>query len=84
MPRYAALHRYWDDIPPVEVSVAAYLRIGMFNPHRPSQFRTVDSRGLPIVDKDGKPLPPTLDEKPGTLEDLARLLKSSGKQSLAF
>lgn len=60
MPRYAALVEQWNEIPPVDLMIAAYFEVGLFDKkRRPSQTAEVglDSRGLPIVQKPGQANP---------------------------
>jgi hypothetical protein len=93
MSRYDALHRYWEDYPPADLLVAAYFKAGVFKDKNPRSRRPqrpgmqpngkFDERGFPIR-QDGTKLPPTLSEKPGTLTDMAKVLKRSGKKSFTF
>jgi hypothetical protein len=90
MPRYNALQHYWEDYPPADFLVAAYFKAGAFSKKgkrrsakAPMDGRQYDHRGFPLR-PDGTMLPPTLDEKPGTLQDMARVLKMSGKKTVAF
>lgn len=81
MKRYQALCDFWLDNPPVEVILAAKYKIGRFAKNKKA---TRTNSGLPLVDHNGKPLPPTLDEAPGTMKDLFFKLKSSGRKSITL
>lgn len=91
MRRYNALQEFWEDYPPVDVITAARFKVGAFSKkgkRRSTKVpmgdpRKYDHRGFPLR-PDGTPLPPTLDEKPGTLQDLGRILKMSGKKTQVF
>jgi hypothetical protein len=82
MGRYRALYRFWEEVPPADLSMALW--IGWKPPARRSKAnggRKFDERGLPIIEKES---PPTLDEKPGTMADLAKMLKGTGKKGIWF
>ena len=79
-PRYRALTKYWLGIPPADITLAAVHGLGQFE--QQSARRAVGRPQLRTVD--GKPAPPTMDEKPGTMKDIAALLKASGRRTLAF
>lgn len=99
MPRYDALQRFWADVPPADVILAVQHGVGKFAkksearpaPDRRGLFKApqkapskgFDERGFPLR-ADGTRLPPTLDEKPGTLQDLAKMLKRTKRKSIAF
>lgn len=98
MPRYAALVEQWNEIPPAELMIAAYFGVGIFGkkPSSPSEAVGLDSRGLPIVQRQQRAnpqghspasqtaRPPTLDEKPGTMKDLITAFGLKPGQSVAF
>lgn len=81
-PRYRALVKFWDDIPPADLSLAVQMRLGRFAKAAEPTIKR-DKLGRPIGN-DGKAMPPLISDTPGTMQDLFKMLKNSGKKNISF